>query len=55
MNDQHSKRDSAPGDVYRKVAKGAAETIRKQNPDHLIIADGNDVGRSVIPEITDWI
>lgn len=53
MNDQHSKRSSVPGDVYRKVAKAAAETIRKQNPDHLVIADGNDVGKSVIPEITD--
>ena len=53
MNDQHSKRSSVPGDVYRKVAKAAAETIRKQNPDHLIIADGNDIGKNVIPEIID--
>ena len=53
MNDQHSKRGPVPGDVYRKVAKAAAETIRKQNPDHLIIADGNNVGRDVIPEIID--
>ena len=53
MNDQLSKRSPVPGQVYRKVAKGAAEVIRAQNPDHLIIADGNDVGKSVIPEITD--
>lgn len=53
MNDQHSKRSSVPGEIYRKVAKAAVETIRKQNPHHLIIADGNDVGRSVIPEIID--
>jgi aryl-phospho-beta-D-glucosidase BglC (GH1 family) len=53
MNDQLSKRDPVPGEVYRKVAKGASEVIRRQNPDHLIIADGNDVGKSVIPEITD--
>lgn len=53
MNDQHSKRSAVPGDIYRKVAKGAAETIRKQNPDHLIIADGNDIGSKVIPEIID--
>ena len=53
MNDQHSKRGPVPGDVYRKVAKAAAETIRKQNPDHLIIADGNNIGRDVIPEIID--
>lgn len=53
MNDQHSKRGPVPGDIYRKVAKAAAETIRKQNPDHLIIADGNNIGRDVIPEIID--
>ncbi|MBV4357152.1 glycoside hydrolase family 5 protein [Pinibacter aurantiacus] len=53
MNDQHSAASSVPGDVYRKVAKGAAEAIRKENPTHLVIADGNDVGSSVIPEIID--
>ena len=53
MNDQHSLRSTVPGDVYRKVAKAASEAIRKYNPDHLVIADGNDVGKSVIPEITD--
>jgi endoglucanase len=53
MNDQHSKSSAVPGDVYRKVAKAAAETIRKENPQHLVIADGNNVGNSVIPEIVD--
>ncbi len=53
MNDQHSKRGPVPGDIYRKVAKKALETIRKQNPDHLVIADGNNVGNDVIPEIAD--
>lgn len=53
MNDQHSKSSAVPGDVYRKVAKGAAEAIRKENPHHLVIADGNNVGNSVIPEIID--
>ena len=53
MNDQHSKRSSVPGEVYRKVAKKAMETIKRANPNHLVIADGNDVGSSVIPEITD--
>jgi hypothetical protein len=42
-----------PGDVYRKVAKAAADAIRRENPNHLVIADGNDVGTKVIPEITD--
>jgi aryl-phospho-beta-D-glucosidase BglC (GH1 family) len=53
MNDQHSKRSSVPGATYRKVAKAAAEAIRRENPKHLVIADGNDTGSTVIPEITD--
>ncbi len=53
MNDQHSKSSAVPGDIYRKVAKAAAEAIRKENPGHLVIADGNNVGNTVIPEIID--
>jgi endoglucanase len=53
MNDQHSKRTSVPGDLYRKVAKAAAEAIRKENSKHLVIADGNDGGNTVIPELID--
>lgn len=53
MNDQHSKSSTVPGDIYRKVAKGAAEAIRKENPNHLVIADGNDIGTSVISDIID--
>lgn len=53
MNDQHSKRSTVPGDVYRKVAKAAAEAIRKENPKRIVIADGNDVGNKVIPELID--
>ncbi|HMG94087.1 MAG TPA: cellulase family glycosylhydrolase [Chryseolinea sp.] len=53
MNDQHSKRSTVPGETYRKVAKAAAEAIRKENPDRIIVADGNDVGNKVIPELID--
>jgi aryl-phospho-beta-D-glucosidase BglC (GH1 family) len=53
MNDQHSRRSAVPGSLYRKVAKAAAETIRKENPGHLVIADGNNGGNTVIPEIKD--
>ncbi len=53
MNDQHSKRGPVPGDTYRKVAKAAADAIRKENPNRLIIADGNDVGNKVTPELID--
>lgn len=53
MNDQHSKARAVPGDVYRKVASEAAAAIRKENPAHLVIADGNNVGNTVIAEITD--
>ena len=53
MNDQYSKRSPVPGELYRKVAKAASETIRRQNPDRVVIADGNNTGSSVIPEILD--
>jgi len=53
MNDQHSPSTAVPGEVYRKVAKAAAEAIRKENPHHLVIADGNNVGNTPIPEIAD--
>jgi len=53
MNDQHSQRSTLPGEVYRKVAKAAAEAIRKENRERIIIADGNDVGNKVIPELID--
>ena len=53
MNDQHSRATPVPGDIYRKVAKTAADAIRKENPQHLVIADGNNVGNWIIPEIMD--
>ena len=51
MNDQFGSRTTIPGAVYRKVALAASQAIRKSNPNHAVIADGNDVGASVIPEI----
>ena len=53
MNDQHSKRSSVPGATYRRVAQAAATAIRKENSNHLIIADGNDTGSTVISELAD--
>jgi endoglucanase len=53
MNDQHSRRGPIPGDKYREMAIKAAGAIRGVNPDFMIIADGNNVGSTVIPEITD--
>ncbi|MDH3649549.1 MAG: cellulase family glycosylhydrolase [Saprospiraceae bacterium] len=53
MNDQHSKRGPIPGELYRNMVLRAMKVIRKANPNHLIIADGNNVGRDVISEITD--
>jgi endoglucanase len=51
-NDQHSPLVPVPGDYYRKVAKAAFEAIRG-NANHLVIADGNDVGNQVVHEILD--
>jgi endoglucanase len=53
MNDQHSPRSSVPGEVYRRVAQAAVNAIRVVNPARLVIADGNDTGTKVIPEIAD--
>ncbi len=53
MNDQHSKRTAIPGKKYRELAERAAKVIRNQNKDHLIVADGNNIGRDIIPEIID--
>jgi endoglucanase len=53
MNDQHSKASAVTGDLYRKLARGALQAIRKENKNHLVIASGNNVGNNVIPEITD--
>lgn len=53
MNDQLSKRSAVPGNVYRKLALAASDAIRKENPQHLIIADGNNVGSNVTPELAD--
>jgi endoglucanase len=53
MNDQHSKRGPVPGPIYRRIAQGAAEAIWAQDAKHRVVADGNDTGSSVIPEIAD--
>ncbi len=53
MNDQFSKRGPIPGELYRKVILNATKEIRKYNSNHLVIADGNNVGGDVIPEVFD--
>jgi aryl-phospho-beta-D-glucosidase BglC (GH1 family) len=53
MNDQHAKKGPVPGETYRKVVEGAVRSIRAENPDRLIIADGNNVGNNITPEIID--
>ncbi len=53
MNDQFSKSKTLPGELYRKVAEGAVKAIRAENANHLIIADGNNVGNDVTPELFD--
>jgi aryl-phospho-beta-D-glucosidase BglC (GH1 family) len=53
MNDQHSRRSTVPGQTYRKVAQQASDAIRKENKKRIVIADGNNVGNTVIPELID--
>lgn len=52
-NDQHSPVRAIPGATYRKVAMGATNAIRSVNPNHLVIAGGNNVGTTVVPELLD--
>lgn len=51
MNDQLSKRSAVPGNIYARVIKTAADAIWQINPQRMIIADGNNIGSEVIPEI----
>ncbi len=51
MNDQHSSKTIVPGDTYGIIAERAARAIWAVNPNHLVIADGNEVGSKVIPEL----
>ena len=53
MNDQHSRRGPVPGEIYRDVVLNCMKVIHRHNPDRLIVADGNNVGSDVIPEIFD--
>ncbi len=53
MNDQYSERGPVPGEIYREVALKSLKEIRKYNPDRMVVADGNNVGSDVIPEIFD--
>ncbi len=51
MNNQHAAKLIVPGELYGEIVEKAARAIWKANPDHLVIADGNQVGSKVIPEI----
>jgi hypothetical protein len=53
MNDQHSPSTALPGELYRKVVAAAVAAIRKENPERLIVADGNWGGSLVVPELKD--
>jgi len=53
MNDQFSKSSALDGVLYRQVAAQAVDSIRQANPNHLIIADGNQVGNLPTPELND--
>ena len=53
MNDQFSKKSAVPGELYRKIVQGCLEAIHKQNPNRLVVADGNNGGGLVTPELND--
>jgi endoglucanase len=51
MNYQLSAKTIVPGQLYAEIAEKAARAIWNENPDHRVIADGNELGSRVIPEI----
>jgi endoglucanase len=53
MNDQHARSGPIPPEIYRAVVKQATESIRQEKPDALVIADGNEVGNKVSPQLID--
>lgn len=53
MNNQFAPATAIPGDIYRKVAEGCLDVIHRQRADRLVVADGNNGGALVIPELAD--
>jgi len=53
MNDQFCPSTAILGETYRKVAQGCLEVIHKQTPDRLVVADGNQGGSLITPELED--
>ena len=53
VNDPSSWTIAIPGGDYRRVAQAAAQVIRQENPNFYIIADGNNGGSDVVPELAD--
>ena len=53
MNDQFGHSTAIPGETYRKVAIGCLDVIHRQTPDRLVVADGNQGGSLVTPELND--
>lgn len=53
VNNTSSKTTAVPGAIYRTVAQAAATIIRNENPSSYVIADGNNGGSDVVPELAD--
>ncbi len=51
MNDQFGSRKEIPGELYRKIVQGCLDVILKYNADRLVLADGNNGGGAVTPEL----
>lgn len=51
MNDQFGAKTELPGKVYEKLVVAAKKAIHEVNDKRLIIADGNQVGNKVTPEL----
>lgn len=53
VNNTSSATSAIPGSVYRSVAQAATQVIRAENSNYYVIADGNNGGSDVVPELDD--
>ena len=53
QSDPNGTRKAVPNLIYRSIMEEATKKIREFNANHLVICDGNNVGREVVPELMD--
>jgi endoglucanase len=52
MNDQLGSKTKVPTQMYKKLIEAAHKSIKAVNQNHLVVADGNNIGNDVIEGIS---